>query len=83
VILSADDRLSPILAFSYDNSMPLIGEHEFPEGLADWYSNQKELVEFIRDNPNAEVSQSGDIGSTSGINFWDPCAIQRQITPAN
>lgn len=83
MILSADDRLSPILAFSYDNSMPLIGENEFPEGLADWYSNQKDLVEFIRDNPNAEVSQNGDISSTSGINLWDPCAIQRQITPAN
>ncbi|MGM0944945.1 MAG: C10 family peptidase [Bacteroidota bacterium] len=83
VILSADDRLSSILAFSYDSFMPLINENEFPEGLADWYSNQKDLVEFIRDNPSAEVSQNGDIGLTSGINLWDPCAIQRQITPAN
>ena len=83
VIISADDRLLPILAFSYDNPMPFTEEHEYPEGLKDWYSNQKEFVEFIRDNPEAEISQGDFVSSTARINYWDPCPIQRQITPEN
>ncbi|MFL0685254.1 MAG: Spi family protease inhibitor [Algoriphagus aquaeductus] len=40
VILSADKRLPPILAFSLDNPMPFLSEKEYPEGLSDWFSNQ-------------------------------------------
>lgn len=83
VIISADDRLSPIMAFSNDNPMPFTDEKEYPVGLTDWFINQKDLIEFIRDNPTAEISNQGNIPSNSKINFWDPCPIQRQIAPEN
>lgn len=63
--------------------MPFTEESEYPEGLADWFTNQKKLVEFIRDNPKAEISQEGFSGSISSPNSWNPCPIQRQITPEN
>jgi len=83
VIISADDRLSPIMAFSNDNPMPFTDEKEYPVGLTDWFFNQKDLIEFIRDNPTAEISNEGNISSNSKMNLWDPCPIQRQITPEN
>lgn len=83
VILSADKSLPPILAFSLDNPMPFLSEKEYPEGLSDWFSNQKDLVEVIREDPSAEVLLGENIISEFGSNFWDPCAIQRQITGEN
>jgi hypothetical protein len=83
VIISADDRLPPILAFSYDNEMPFTEESEYPEGLMEWYSDQKKLVEFIRDNPEAEISEEGFSGSITNTSSWNPCPIQKQITPNN
>lgn len=83
VILSADKRLPPILAFSLDSPMPFLSDKEYPEGLSDWFSNQKDLVEVIREDPSAEVLLGESIISEYGNNFWDPCAIQRQITGEN
>jgi hypothetical protein len=63
--------------------MPLLEENQYPEGLLDWYSTQKELVEILRDNPDAEIVGLKDFSLTSGENYWDPCAVQRQITLEN
>jgi hypothetical protein len=84
IIISADDRLLPVLAFSFDNEIPLSAEDDLPEGLIDWFFTQEKIIELIRDNPNAEINLE-EVGSpsSSSINLWDPCVIQRQVTTEN
>ncbi|EKB48733.1 C10 family peptidase [Cecembia lonarensis] len=83
IIISADDRLVPVLAFSFDNEIPLSAEDDLPEGLIDWFSTQEEIIELIRDNPDAEINLEGVGSPSSSINLWDPCAIQRQVATEN
>jgi len=46
-IISADNRLSPVLAYSVDNSFP-IDQNLYPGGLADWLSAVDSTVMIIR-----------------------------------
>ncbi|NOU62085.1 Spi family protease inhibitor [Marinifilum caeruleilacunae] len=47
VIISADNRTTPILAFSDHNKFSLDGE-DYPSGLVNWLSNTKNGIQSIR-----------------------------------
>lgn len=83
VIISADDRFAPVLAFSYFNSISATPKEETKEGLGDWYNYHKEVIEYVRENPESEVSQGEGSTTNNRENLWDPCAIQRQLTVEN
>jgi hypothetical protein len=47
VIISADKRETPILAYSYDNNFPL-NAYSYPRGLVDWLYFTKQKIEKVR-----------------------------------
>lgn len=49
-IISADKRDFPILAHSDNATFPDVEESQLPEGLADWFFEQKERISKIRKN---------------------------------
>ncbi|MCX2744046.1 C10 family peptidase [Mangrovivirga sp. M17] len=70
IILSADNRLEPIRAFSYDGKFP-IHQKEISGGLISWLSQTKEMVSEARvlnQEETDEVSQS-----------WNICEIQSNL----
>lgn len=70
LILAADKRSQPILAYSETNSFP-IDDNVYPSGLVDWLSGYKECIEFIRQtNPesNEFLSKTWENLSKTPIN---------------
>jgi len=70
-ILSADNRLSPILAFSLTGNFP-IDAIEYPSGLVSWLYTLKERVEEVRKN--------GEISNNALSQEWNNL-ISPQIAP--
>jgi len=70
-ILSADNRLSPILAFSLTGNFP-IDAIEYPSGLVSWLYTLKERVEEVRKN--------GEVINNSLNQEWNNL-ITPQIAP--
>lgn len=69
IILSADDRLMPILAHSDENSFP-IKKMKYPRGLVGWLSNVKNSIKSIR---------KSNIGQTSEVKKeWKRILIPRE-----
>lgn len=73
LILSADKRIEPVLAFSEKNSFPL-GQKFYPSGLVAWLFNQKENIQLIRERSakrNMIIERLWDnlLNGQSGINY--------------
>lgn len=83
VIIAGDNRIPPIMAFSYDNSLPIEENTEYPEGLLDWFKTQKEWVEFVRENDFSDLKNGEELDYFPEANLWDPCPIQRLIYSEN
>ena len=72
LILSADKRTPPFLAYSESNEFPVDME-EYPSGLGDWLVETKYRITDIRQTvqePNEKIARS-----------WQPMNIQRFIGP--
>lgn len=67
VILSADKRIEPVLAFSSTSSFPVDSEF-YPSGLVDWLSNQRDRINYVRKVGSKET--------------YEICDAQRFITPS-
>jgi len=67
VIISADNRVEPILAYSEDNEFPLDAEY-FPSGLVGWLYDTKEKIETVR---VANETQSEEVAMV-----WDDCYVR-------
>ena len=72
LILSADKRVNPVLAFSESNEFPVDAE-EYPGGLVDWLVNEKDFINHVRDSID---EQPEDIAEA-----WQPREIERIIHP--
>jgi len=68
IILSADRRTDPILAFSDRNTFSFEEEY-YPSGLVGWLKETKEYVEGVR--------QSGTQQSDAIALAWEPSSIQK------
>lgn len=79
MILSADDRISPILAYSDDSEFKT-NSNSYPSGLVEWLSMIKEKVQSVRKNQEPQslvlkqewknlMSQSIENNS---LYFWGP-----------
>ena len=55
VLIAADNRADPILAFSYSKKFPL-NESKYPNGLVEWLVRTKDFVKNIRES-NLEQSE--------------------------
>ncbi len=64
VILSADNRANPILAYS-DNGKFSLNEKAYPNGLVEWLVNRKDYIVNIRKNNNSKSSTSNISGNLS------------------
>ena len=71
IILSADNRIVPIQAFSLTGKFPieLMESKELPSGLLDWFAESSEIINEIRalDEEQAE----------SVAQLWNSCEIQK------
>lgn len=68
LILSADKRARPVLAYSNENSFP-IDNTEYPEGVVDWLESSKKYV--------AKVRESKAKLSSDDMELWSDCMISR------
>lgn len=48
MLLAADKRVTPVLAYSETSTFPMNDPEGFPEGLVDWMSDVKEHVKAVR-----------------------------------
>src|SRR5690606_29682752 len=72
IVLSADKRANPILAFSETDSFPMDME-QYPTGLVEWLGEAKEYIQALRVSNN-EISYEN-------TQAWLPCALQRAARP--
>ena len=70
MVMSADNRIAPVLAFSESGELPL-GE-ELPDGLVEWLEETSLYVEEVK---KSDLKQSGNVKDA-----WAPQAIQRAIS---
>jgi hypothetical protein len=70
VMISADNRTNPILAFSNSAKFPL-DKDKYPNGLVEWIVEAKDHVKNIRASKMKQTYQAAQA--------WEPCAIQMQM----
>ena len=75
IILSADNRLNPILAFSDVNSFPTSGFEDFNGGLLNWMESTKSLVQYLR---SSDEVQENEVAVQ-----WQPEIIAQLLTPSH
>lgn len=69
LIMSADNRIYPVLAFSKTGAFPL-NENEYPSGLVDWMLDVMEYIEKVRSDDmlqTKEVAQSWELSNIQSI----------------
>ena len=71
IIIAADNRINPILAFSDSGTFPL-DEDFYPAGLTEWMSEIKELVYNVR---SQNIEQVAEIALA-----WQPYVIQKVVS---
>lgn len=69
IIMSADNRIEPVLAFSESGKLPM--NEELPAGLAGWFEETSEYVEEIKTSDTEQNIYMAEA--------WEPEAIQRVI----
>lgn len=70
IMISADNRVNPIRAFSLTEKFPIESE-ELPSGLLGWMAESSEMISEIRvldEEQTQSVAQA-----------WEPCEIQKTI----
>lgn len=72
VIMSADNRVKPILAYSETDKFSLT-EDNYPAGLVEWLVETKDYIKDIR---ASNIVQSEQVG-----NAWRPCHVARTLRP--
>lgn len=72
VIISADNRVNPILAFSSSGKFPL-NESVYPNGVVEWLFDTKDYIKEIRLSNKRQTKQVAKA--------WDDFEIQRVIDP--
>ena len=72
LILAADRRVDPVLAFSESNEFP-VDPKEYPSGLVEWLANKKDLIKYVRYSIN---DQSEEIARA-----WQLSEIQQILNP--
>jgi hypothetical protein len=70
VMIAADNRASPILAYS-ENSNFSLKENELTAGLVEWLSNTKDYIKNVR-NENKKRTKSQSLK-------WKPSEIQKNV----
>ncbi len=70
MVMSADNRIAPILVFSESGELPL--NEELPDGLVEWLEETSSYVEEVK---KSDLKQSGNVKDA-----WAPQAIQRAIS---
>lgn len=70
MVVSADNRVAPVLAFSESGNLSLSGG--LPGGLVEWLDETSLYIENVR---KSEIEQSGNVKDA-----WTPQAIQRAIS---
>lgn len=71
LILSSDNRIQPVLAFSNESSFEL-GLEEIPEGVTDWIADKKEFVKEIRSKNREQTEKEKKA--------WDLTIIQAIVS---
>lgn len=71
LLLSADNRNSPVLAFSNENEFGSTNE-DLPEGLTDWISEKKAIIKLIRDSKRKQTNEERKA--------WDLSIIQAIVS---
>lgn len=70
IILSADRRINPVLAFSESSNFPM-DLALYPDGIVDWLENTKNCIRDIR---LKKVSQTSELKEA-----WQPSSIQQVL----
>ena len=73
VIISADNRVSPILAFSESGKFSLDFEKQYPGGLVDWLIDTKDFIKKVRDSNSEQTKRVA--------HAWQPSEIRYTINP--
>lgn len=71
VLISADDRLQPILAFSEENNF-VVDESTYHPGLVEWFTNQTDQINRLRNSKKDTVTRLAA--------SWEMIEIQNLIT---
>lgn len=69
IVMSADNRINPVLAYSDSGELPLY--EELPSGLVGWMEETSEYVDEVK---ASDMEQNGNVADA-----WKPQAIQRLI----
>ena len=69
IIVSGDDRLYPVLAYSEDSSFPLEKGSLCPSGLVGWLANTDEMVKEIRQNNYEQSQEISPVGLRRMLNL--------------
>lgn len=72
VMISAHNRINPILAYSDTVKFPL-DESTYPNGLVEWLVGSKDFIKKIRESNLEQTSQVA--------RAWESCEIQKVIRP--
>ena len=70
IMISADNRINPIRAYSLTEKFPMESE-ELPSGLLGWMAESSEMISEIR---ALDEEQTQSVAKA-----WDPCEIQKTI----
>ena len=73
MLLAADKRVNPVLAYSETSTFPMDNPEGFPEGLVDWMTDVKERVQTVRakQTPLTEELKAA----------WETSSIQVMLGP--
>jgi hypothetical protein len=56
VMVSGDDRVTPILAYSNENNFPIEKMNELPRGLIGWFEQKNKTIKAIRENGKEQTA---------------------------
>lgn len=65
LLLSSDNRIEPVLAYSNDGYFPINNNEKYPSGLIDWLSGTKDKIKEVR---SLNKEQSKEIKNSWSIN---------------
>ena len=71
MILAADKRMNPVLAFSETSTFPLNDPEGAPESLTDWMANVKDQMQTLRVN--------NELLTETMVAAWEPESIQTML----
>ena len=73
MLLAADKRVNPVLAYSETSTFPMDNPEGFPEGLVDWMTDVKKHIQTIREK---NITRNEDMNIA-----WELGAIELMTSP--